>query len=174
MARGFVEPGFTALYGFVAWISTHILFAMVLLWAYLPERVLQELGITYYPSKYWAVAVPCHVLVTIVAGYVFYWLYNLVHLPPLESFDNLTDPYSKAPDELPAWGQNEGDIPPLHDLPITTVNAVLFRRPPPGPVPARASAPSRLNAMGGASSSSSSESAPPRPRDASRDVFTVQ
>lgn len=153
MARGFVEPGFTALYGFVAWIGTHILFAMFILWAYLPERVLQELGITYYPSKYWAVAVPCHVLVSIVAVYVFYWLYNLMHLPPLESFDNLTDPYSKAPHELPARGQNEGGIPPLHDLPITTVNAVLFRQPPARQVPVRSSAtPSRQKAMGGASS----------------------
>jgi len=29
-ARLRVEPGFTALYGFVAWIGTHILFAMFL------------------------------------------------------------------------------------------------------------------------------------------------
>ena len=35
----------------------------------------------------------------------FYWLYNLVHLPPLQSFDTTTDPYSQAPDELTASGR---------------------------------------------------------------------
>ena len=59
--------GLTALYGFVAWIGTHICYAMFLLWAYVPEHVLQELGVTYYPNKYWAVALPSHALVTLAA-----------------------------------------------------------------------------------------------------------
>ena len=38
-------------------IGTHLCYAVFLLWAYLPEHVLHDLGVTYYPSKYWAVAV---------------------------------------------------------------------------------------------------------------------
>ena len=34
-----------ALYGFVAWIGTHIAFVLFVLWAYLPERVLHRLGV---------------------------------------------------------------------------------------------------------------------------------
>ena len=85
----------TALYGFVAWIGTHICYAMFILWAYLPERALQELGVTYYPNKYWAVALPCHALVSVFAIFVFHWFYHAMRVPPLESFSNLVDEYTQ-------------------------------------------------------------------------------
>ena len=49
--------------------TTPVLF---LLWAYLPESVLHAHGITYYPSKYWAVALPAWACVTVVAGVAAY------------------------------------------------------------------------------------------------------
>ena len=97
----------TGIYGFVAWIGTHLCYAVFLLWAYLPEHVLHDLGVTYYPSKYWAVAVPCHVLVSVAAVYVGYWFYNMMRLPPLESFHNIVDEYSKDADDSPAWSPPE-------------------------------------------------------------------
>ena len=130
----------TGIYGFVAWIGTHLCYAVFLLWAYLPERVLHDLGVTYYPSKYWAVAVPCHLLVSIAAVYLMYWFYNMMRLPPLESFHNIIDQYSKDPDDIPAWFQGDG-IPPIYDLPIPSVNAVLYRRAPASASSARPSAP---------------------------------
>ena len=119
----------TGIYGFVAWIGTHLCYAVFILWAYLPEHVLHDLGVTYYPSKYWAVAVPCHLLVSVAAVYLLYWFYNMMRLPPLESFHNILDEYSKAPDDIPAWFQPDC-IPPIYDLPIPSVNAVLYRRAP--------------------------------------------
>ena len=83
----------TGIYGFVAWIGTHLCYAVFLLWAYLPEHVLHGLGVTYYPSKYWAVAVPCHLLVSLAAVYLLYWFVNMMRLPPLESFHNILDEY---------------------------------------------------------------------------------
>ena len=97
----------TGIYGFVAWIGTHLCYAVFLLWAYLPEHVLHDLGVTYYPSKYWAVAVPCHVLVSVAAVYVGYWFYNMMRLQPLESFHNIVDEYSKDADDSPAWSPPE-------------------------------------------------------------------
>lgn len=44
-----------------------------MLWAYIPASVLEAHGVTYYPSKHWAVAVPAWVCVTVV---FVYWLYN--------------------------------------------------------------------------------------------------
>ena len=73
-----------ALYGFVAWIGTHIAFVLFVLWAYLPERVLHRLGVLYYPSQYWALALPCHLMVSVAALYAAYWIYNLSRLPPLD------------------------------------------------------------------------------------------
>lgn len=38
-------------YGFVAWTSTYLLFAVFLLWALLPDAYIEWLGITWYPSR---------------------------------------------------------------------------------------------------------------------------
>jgi hypothetical protein len=71
----------TDVYGFVAWIAssvaagnerartnnafcvTHGVAAAVwFVWAYVPDKWLALLDITYYPSKYWAAALPLYVL----------------------------------------------------------------------------------------------------------------
>ncbi len=46
---------------------------LYILWAYIPNSVLESYGIYYYPSKYWAVALPTWVCVTVVA---VYWAYE--------------------------------------------------------------------------------------------------
>lgn len=46
---------------------------LYILWAYIPNSVLESYGIHYYPSKYWAVALPTWVCVTVVA---VYWAYE--------------------------------------------------------------------------------------------------
>ena len=114
---------------------------LFVLWAYLPERVLHRLGVLYYPSQYWALALPCHLMVSVAALYAAYWIYNLSRLPPLDDFANVIDEFSNAPDErdLAARGQQER-IPPIYDLPITHVNAVLFPRRPAGRAGASSSA----------------------------------
>ena len=93
-----------ALYGFVAWIATHICYALFVLWAYIPEERLRQIGVTYYPAKYWALALPCYVLVTLSAIQVLYWTYNMMHLPPLESMSTIVDEYSKQPNERDLGG----------------------------------------------------------------------
>jgi hypothetical protein len=60
-------------YGFAGWIASAVAFVAFLVWAVLPESCLHALGITYYPSKHWALAIPLW-LVLLVA-YV-YWAYE--------------------------------------------------------------------------------------------------
>lgn len=43
-----------------------------LIWAYTPDHWLAAVGITYYPSKQWAVTVPAWGCVTILAGLLAY------------------------------------------------------------------------------------------------------
>ena len=50
---------------------------MYLVWAYTPAAVLAAHGITYYPSKHWAVAIPSWVCVTVVFAY---WVYERCEL----------------------------------------------------------------------------------------------
>ena len=38
-------------YGFVAWTSTYLLFALYLLWAFLPDDIIVALGVSWYPNR---------------------------------------------------------------------------------------------------------------------------
>lgn len=38
-------------YGFVAWLATAVLWFVYILWALLPDSVIQAAGITWYPSQ---------------------------------------------------------------------------------------------------------------------------
>lgn len=46
---------------------------LYILWAYTPESLLHAHGVTYYPSRYWAVALPAWICVTVVFAF---WLYE--------------------------------------------------------------------------------------------------
>lgn len=100
-----------ALYGFVAWIATHISYVLFLLWAYIPEETLHHFGVTYYPSKHWALALPSFALVTFTAIPLFYWTYTMMELPPLESLSTIVDEYSKEPNEHDLSGALTGPNP---------------------------------------------------------------
>jgi hypothetical protein len=39
------------IYGFVLYLGSFIVFVAYLLWAYVPDPVLNRLGIAYYPDK---------------------------------------------------------------------------------------------------------------------------
>eukprot|EP01105_Mastigella_eilhardi_P002846 TRINITY_DN1366_c0_g4_i1.p2 TRINITY_DN1366_c0_g4~~TRINITY_DN1366_c0_g4_i1.p2 ORF type:complete len:111 (+),score=29.60 TRINITY_DN1366_c0_g4_i1:25-357(+) len=60
-------------YGFVYCITFCVLYVLYLLWAYVPACVLQRVGLgavaDELPSRYWALALPSFVCVTVV--YVF-------------------------------------------------------------------------------------------------------
>lgn len=102
-----------ALYGFVAWIATHVCYVLFLLWAYLPDRVLNNLGVTYYPDKHWALALPCHALVSFVSALTFYLTYNMMHVPPLDSLSTIVDEYYKLPEERDLGGRHRRRFPSL-------------------------------------------------------------
>jgi hypothetical protein len=55
-------------YGFIGWAVTFITWIAYLLWAFLPEHVLQQLGILWYPNRYWALAGPT-MLIVIVSSF---------------------------------------------------------------------------------------------------------
>jgi phosphatidylinositol N-acetylglucosaminyltransferase subunit P len=61
-----------------------------LVWAYVPESMLQSAGITYYPSKYWALAVPSYLLFIIPLVIIAYCGLNMMDTPPLHSMDTIT------------------------------------------------------------------------------------
>lgn len=45
---------------------------LFILWAFVPDEVLHRHGITYYPSRYWAMAIPTWLCVTVLFLYLAY------------------------------------------------------------------------------------------------------
>lgn len=117
----------TEVYGFVGAISTLVGFLVFLMWAYLPEPWLHSMGITYYPNRYWAMAVPAYILVSIVFVVAFYSSLNFLATPEPCSLNSLFDEYTRCPSSgsqlLP---EADRPIHAISDVPITTVNALVF------------------------------------------------
>lgn len=120
----------TEVYGFVGAISTLVAFVVFIIWAYLPESWLHAVGITYYPSRYWAMAIPSYLMVAIFFICTFYTSLNYIATPPPHSLNTLFDEHTRQPMKVlctsGSLGKEDQPIDSLSDIPITTVNALLF------------------------------------------------
>ncbi|KAI8108226.1 hypothetical protein M9434_006255 [Picochlorum sp. BPE23] len=63
-------------YGFLGWITSSTFYVVFLVWAFTPDFILHWYGITYYPSKYWAIALPTWLCVTVVCVHLAYMCVN--------------------------------------------------------------------------------------------------
>ncbi|KAK6437029.1 hypothetical protein LTR95_006777 [Oleoguttula sp. CCFEE 5521] len=101
-------------YGFTLYLSSSLAFMVYLLWAYLPSPFLRSLGITYYPNRWWALAVPAWSVVFVLWIYVALAGYNTGYLTlPLSSVACLVDEAANVAvvdrqgnlirDERPSW-----------------------------------------------------------------------
>jgi phosphatidylinositol glycan class P protein len=67
-------------------------FIVYVLWAYLPSPFLHQLGIYYYPNRWWALAIPAWTVMWIVYIYVALASYNVGYLTlPLHRVETLVD-----------------------------------------------------------------------------------
>ncbi|KAH7117014.1 PIG-P-domain-containing protein [Dendryphion nanum] len=79
-------------YGFALYLASSVAFLLYIIWAYVPSPVLHQMGIHYYPNRWWALAVPCWLVALIVYIYVALASYNTQYLTlPLTSCENLVD-----------------------------------------------------------------------------------
>eukprot|EP00193_Tetraselmis_chui_P015849 CAMPEP_0177788484 /NCGR_PEP_ID=MMETSP0491_2-20121128/22147_1 /TAXON_ID=63592 /ORGANISM="Tetraselmis chuii, Strain PLY429" /LENGTH=146 /DNA_ID=CAMNT_0019310097 /DNA_START=28 /DNA_END=468 /DNA_ORIENTATION=+ len=119
----------TEWYGFVGWVTSGVLYALFLMWAYCPESWLEAAGVTYIPRKYWALG-----LVTWLAAAVLFvfWAYESICMmttAPLNALNTLHDSHSKWAADLDMEDDMCGcahAIPPLVDIPITKVCDMLY------------------------------------------------
>ncbi|KAL9124808.1 MAG: hypothetical protein Q9217_005905 [Psora testacea] len=81
-------------YGFVLYLLSTLAFypVMYLLWSYLPSPFLHQLGIYYYPNRWWSLSIPSFLIMTIVYIYVALASYNTGYLTlPMSSIENIVD-----------------------------------------------------------------------------------
>ncbi|KAL8934283.1 MAG: hypothetical protein Q9211_005312 [Gyalolechia sp. 1 TL-2023] len=79
-------------YGFVLYLTSSLAFVVYLLWSYLPSAFLRQLGIHYYPNRWWSLAIPSFLVMTLVYIYVALAAYNTEYLTlPLNSIENIVD-----------------------------------------------------------------------------------
>ncbi len=83
-------------YGFVLYLFSSLAFLMYLLWSYLPSPFLHALGIYYYPNRWWSLAIPSFLVMTLVYIYVALASYNTEILTlPLDSIETIVDSAAK-------------------------------------------------------------------------------
>ncbi|XP_043710842.1 phosphatidylinositol N-acetylglucosaminyltransferase subunit P [Telopea speciosissima] len=120
-------PKPSEVYGFVGSISTVVTTVIFLGWAYIPEPWLHSIGITYHPSRYWALAVPVYAMVTVVLAMVLYIGLNFMATPPPTSLNTIFDEYSRSPSSVvPSVKEDERPIEPIFDMCISQVNDLMF------------------------------------------------
>ncbi|KAI9891003.1 MAG: hypothetical protein M1814_003354 [Vezdaea aestivalis] len=79
-------------YGFGVYLASTGVFIMYLLWSYLPSPFLHQLGIYYYPNRWWSLAIPSFLVMLILYIYVALASYNTGYLTlPMNSIENLVD-----------------------------------------------------------------------------------
>ncbi|KAJ1773973.1 hypothetical protein IW140_000508 [Coemansia sp. RSA 1813] len=116
-------------YGFVVYMVSMAAFVVYLAWAYLPDSALETIGISYYPDRYWALALPAWWLTAVGFILLFNVATNMYNTPSLSSIDNITDLHSNIDDITDVNGfvcDEIGGIPPISDLPITLANKCLY------------------------------------------------
>ncbi|XP_003961335.1 phosphatidylinositol N-acetylglucosaminyltransferase subunit P [Takifugu rubripes] len=115
-----------AIYGFVLYLGSQFGFFLYCLWAFTPEEWLYSVGLTYWPQKYWALAVPVYLLVGLTISLLMLFGVNMSNTAPLDSVDNITDTYARGQRTSTC---ETGGIPRLKDVSISETNKLFFMSP---------------------------------------------
>lgn len=106
----------TDVYAFVAWIATICVYVVFLIWAFASEDMLHNFGITYYPSKYYASALPAYVIVIYILSGITYIGINMFNTFDPDDIRTVIDDQSQfAPTEFIRCGPKDS-IPDIGDM----------------------------------------------------------
>ncbi|XP_025082250.1 phosphatidylinositol N-acetylglucosaminyltransferase subunit P-like [Pomacea canaliculata] len=112
-----------AVQGFALYLASSVGFGLYIVWSYIPDSWFKAVGLTYWPQKYWAVAVPVYLCTLLLLGYLVYLGLIFINTPPLSSVTTITDGHANY--DIPEYLPSDA-IPPLCDLDITEVNRLLY------------------------------------------------
>lgn len=79
-------------YGFVLYLASSLAFLMYILWSYLPSPFLHALGITYYPNRWWSLAIPAWIVMVLIYIYIALACWNVEYMTlGLERVETMVD-----------------------------------------------------------------------------------
>lgn len=120
-------------YGFVLYLFSSLTFLTYLLWSYLPSPFLHALGIYYYPNRWWALAIPSFLVMTLCYIYVALASYNAEMVTvPMGSVETIVDGAGKMAEGKrkksggrwkDVWGEGTDAV---MDIPLGGVCEVLY------------------------------------------------
>ncbi|KAH3661892.1 hypothetical protein OGAPHI_006071 [Ogataea philodendri] len=120
--------------GFAAYVISFLFLFIWMSWSMLPDSLLNSVGIYYYPSRWWALAIPAYVLVLMMYTYVAVASYNTeIKTPPLDDPRTIVDTDGVVITELPEYQKKDIDrylfasTSGIWDLPLSEVNKVLYQ-----------------------------------------------
>ncbi|RSH90170.1 hypothetical protein EHS25_001504 [Saitozyma podzolica] len=125
-------PSAKEIYGFLGVLLTYFSFGLYLSWAILPSGWIDRIGWTWYPSREWALIVPCYLMLIVLLTYWSYSALVALRTPPFDSPQLITDihaniPSRRAESDPYYWKfADRHAIPEAVDLPIDLVNRVLY------------------------------------------------
>ncbi|XP_063224641.1 phosphatidylinositol N-acetylglucosaminyltransferase subunit P [Bacillus rossius redtenbacheri] len=113
-----------SVYGFVLHLSCRSALALYLVWALVPHEALAAAGLSYWPQKHWAVAVPVHLCVTLgLFAFLVYPSLGLVMTPAASDMRTVTDGHALR---LARGAVPPGAVPPVSDIPVSQVCRHLY------------------------------------------------
>ena len=118
-----------AVFGFALYLACRCTFGIYLIWAFVPDYYLHECGLTIFPQKYWALALPVHLCVTLALfAFLIYPGLNMTLSPNWSSVHSYKDCYSlpSKDSSYRFYTDNLSPIPTVADLDIRDVCKTLF------------------------------------------------
>lgn len=122
----FAVPPRTEYKGMALYIGANIAVLVFFLWSLSPTWLLHYLHIYYFPSRWWALAIPSWLIAAFIFTYVFLALYNIeVMTCPLDQLEVVVDEHARVKGGKNGeyfWEATDG----VWDLPLVDVCKVLY------------------------------------------------
>ncbi|UZJ51334.1 hypothetical protein CBS101457_000654 [Exobasidium rhododendri] len=79
-------------YGFALFIVATLVMVLWVLWALVPDRILHQFGIDWYPNREWAFLIPAWSMFAVLFTYAVFLSLNIHKNPPLDDLRQLVAP----------------------------------------------------------------------------------
>ncbi|XP_078481029.1 phosphatidylinositol N-acetylglucosaminyltransferase subunit P-like [Ciona intestinalis] len=110
-----------ALQGFVLYLASFLVLSLYLSWAILPDHILNEIGFTYYPQRYWAITIPVFITFSLTLFFTINFILNLINSFELQEviqdYEYLNNLETNSENDSLAKGE-DFSIPAIRELNI--------------------------------------------------------